>query len=66
MKPSECKSIADTKNLNEQGLKFGGYEIEVRPCSVFLRINHYAEIRMPQHCFKQFAEWYLADQTKGE
>ena len=64
MKPCDCKSIADTMNLNEQGLQFNNFGINLKPCSVFLRIVPYAEIRIPQKYFKLFAEWYLEDQEK--
>ena len=64
MKPCDCKSIADTMSLQESGLRFNNFEINLKPCSVFIRVILYAEIRIPQKDFKRFAEWYLEDQSK--
>jgi hypothetical protein len=52
-------------NLQESGLRFNNFEIEVKPCSVFLRVRPYAEIRIPMKHFRAFAEWYLEDQNAG-
>ena len=65
MKPCDCKSIADTRNLSEQGVTWNNFEIKLLPTSVFIRVKPYAEIRIPCNTFKRFAEWYLEDQEEA-
>jgi hypothetical protein len=64
MKPCDCKDQYDVdNNLEEAGIGFNNDSIEVRPNSVILRIGP-CELKIPQHRFKAFAEWYLADQRR--
>lgn len=61
MRPCDCNSIEDTKKLNEQGIGFNDQSITVIPTYVLLKMGH-TEIKIPMRRFKDFAEWYLADQ----
>ena len=62
MKPCDCKSIADTNNLNENGIRYNDWSITVKPCSVFIENHPYVKLRIPMNMFKRFAEWYVSDQ----
>ena len=63
MKPCDCKDqFTVEKKLDAAGIAFNGDSISVRPNNVILRIGR-CEIKIPQHLFKRFAEWYLTDQV---
>lgn len=61
MKPADCKSLKDTTNLKEVGVKVNNNEIMVAPSTVILTMGH-TTIKIPQSTFRTFAEWYLEDQ----
>lgn len=62
MRPCDCTQIADMPKLKEQGISHNDRSISLSPASVVLRMDH-TTIKIPQHLFKLFAEWYLADQS---
>ena len=61
MKPCDCKDEQDTKKLQENGIRYNDDALTVTPNFITLTIGH-TIITMPMHRFKQFAEWYFADQ----
>jgi hypothetical protein len=61
MKPCDCKDEQDTKKLQENGIRHNDDSLVVTPAFVTLTLGH-TIITMSMHRFKQFAEWYLADQ----
>ena len=64
MKPCDCGDMYTVLNeLNESGVKYNDYGITVQPLSVLLESKQFV-IKIPQHIFKRFAEWYLEDQIK--
>jgi hypothetical protein len=62
MKPCDCKDIESTKKLNEYGIRFNDEGITVIPNYVLLEMGH-TSIKISMNRFKQFAEWYLKDQS---
>jgi hypothetical protein len=66
MRPCDCKDMCDIRyNLNEAGVKYNEYGIEVAPMSVFIETGN-CTLRLPMTIFKRFAEWYQEDQIKEE
>jgi len=63
MKPCDCKSMRDVSKLEEQGVSFNNYQIEVDSGGVLLTIDPYCRIKIHNRCFKRFAEWYLSEQA---
>jgi hypothetical protein len=61
MKPCDCTTTVDTKKLNEQGLSFNEWSIEVHPPMVTISNTH-TIFSVPARKFRLFAEWYLEDQ----
>jgi len=67
MKPCDCKSMTDVRTLQNQGLSFNNYSIEVDSGGVLLSIEPYCRIKINHRNFRRFTEWYLGDQEpKGE
>jgi len=62
MKPCDCKSMRDVRSLEEDGLALNNYNIIIDSSGVMLTIDPYCRIKINHRKFKQFAEWYLADQ----
>jgi len=64
MKPCDCETMGDVRGLEEQGIKHndegilildsGQVELQIGNCKVIINRRR----------FKQFAEWYLADQEE--
>ena len=66
MRPCDCKSTTEVQTeLNERVISHNDDSIEIIPNYVLLKMGH-TQIKISMHRFKQFAEWYLEDQTKGE
>ena len=65
MKPCDCKSLMDIRELEEHELKYNNESISVYSECVLLNITPHVTVRFTQKNFKRFAEWYLEDQ-KGE
>jgi hypothetical protein len=61
MRPCDCVSEQEVKNLTEQGVAFNNKAITVSPLSVIL-VSGSCTIRIPMKVFQVFAEWYLKDQ----
>jgi hypothetical protein len=51
--------------LNEQGVGHNEWSLELIPNSVIIR-NNTTELKIPMRRFRQFAEWYLEDQSKEQ
>lgn len=62
MKPCNCKSIEEAKQLNEQGIRFNNNSLTVIPNNVILKLENTIEIKINMKLFKRFAEWYLKEQ----
>jgi len=62
MKPCDCKSMVEVRNLKEQGLRFNNYAIEVDSSGILITIYPYVSLKINHKNFKRFAEWYLEDQ----
>ncbi len=62
LRPCDCKDIADTKKLEEQGIGIGETSIQVIPNSVILTMGH-TTIKIPMRHFKVISEWYLQPQN---
>lgn len=66
MRPCDCKCGMDLHKPQEVGLSFNSDSIVVDPGCIILTLDN-TTIRISQHRFKQFAEWYLAEQeSTGE
>lgn len=61
LRPCDCKSDAQTKLLNEQGISHNDESIEIHPNYVLLTMGH-TQIKIGMNRFKMFAEWYLNEQ----
>ena len=62
MKPCDCEDMYDVARLKEQGICFNDWNITVKPLSVIINNTQFS-IKIPQHYFKRFAEWYLEEQN---
>jgi hypothetical protein len=65
MRPCDCQDAVDAAKLTEQGIKVNDQGIMVIPNYVELTMGH-TTIKISMNRFKQFAEWYLADQDSSE
>ena len=65
MKPCDCKDAQDLKKLQENGIGHNDDSLVVTPNFVTLKLGH-TTITMSMYRFRQFAEWYLADQETNE
>ena len=63
MKPCDCKSTDDLKSLNEQGIGFNANGISLEPNSVIITQGP-CTLKIPATHFKDYAEWFLTDQTQ--
>jgi hypothetical protein len=61
MKPCDCRSIYDTKNLNEQGIQYNNTSILIIPPLVEISSGN-CTMKISQKNFERFAKWYLEDQ----
>ena len=62
MKPCDCRTYRDVKELKEQGIAFNNVSIVVDSPGVILEISPHVQVKFTRETFKQFAEWYLEDQ----
>jgi len=62
MKPCNCKMEIQVRKLQEQGISFNNYKIEIDSSGVYLDIDPHVRMKIPHKTFKSFAEWYLGDQ----
>jgi hypothetical protein len=62
MKPCDCETKSEAKKLNEQGISFNEWSIEVDPPMVTISNTH-TIFSVPARKFKAFAEWYIEDQV---
>jgi hypothetical protein len=58
LRPCDCKSIEETKQLPEAGIKFNDKGILVEPLSVVITVGE-CILRVPMSTFRIWAEWYL-------
>lgn len=63
--PCDCKDWANAERLNEQGIGFNEYSLEVKPNVVVISTND-ATLRIPMRHFERFARWYLEPQEIGD
>ena len=61
MKPCDCEDIHDVAKLKEREVCFNNWTLKAKPLGVIIS-NPQFSIKIPQHYFKYFAEWYLKDQ----
>jgi hypothetical protein len=61
LRPCDCEDRETARLLNEQGIGTDTETITVLPAYVELRLGP-TTIKISQHRFKQFAEWYLKPQ----
>ena len=63
MKPCDCRTLHELKQLNEQGIGFNNYKFTHDGGGVFIDIEPYVRIKIPTDKMKAFAEWFLEDQA---
>jgi hypothetical protein len=63
MKPCDCKDIQDLQKLNETGIGSNDDMLKVIPNYVELTLGPMM-VKISMRRFRQFAEWYLKDQSK--
>jgi len=61
LSPADCKDSVDVSKLNEQGIAINENSLTVQPAFVTLVIGP-TSIKISQHLFRKFAEWYLEEQ----
>ena len=71
IRPCDCKSMQDVFSLEETGIGFNQYKIDIDSIGVLLSIDPHVAIKIPHKKFKAFSEWYLGypaspDTGKGE
>lgn len=61
LRPCDCHDQYTANKLDHQGYGMNDDSITVEPTMVVLKYQS-TTIRIPQHLFKRFAEWYLEPQ----